>query len=1003
MKKKLFATTIKAIRFTFIFLSLVSLNLIVSPARASSEGECSERLLRSLGVAVVNCAGDSMVCQNNTGNAISVNQTGAPGASISPAAGGNGNVVTEAEIIANPFRESTWGTITPKAVVLHWTTAEYENGQYVADTLASRKDDAWPNGRALQLSVDKAGKIWQLSETLETRPAQTFPGGAADPWNDTTIGIEIESGTFGEDIPAYEQDLLNNQVQYEKVLYLVRGLMGEYDIKNEQNTAQKTGIFGHLEINPGNSDPGPNYMAKIREDLGQTPVSSGATQTNPAPQNTNCRCVIPGSRTDSSTGNKTFFIGDSLMVGMYYGDNPAGQNSLLNQASAAGLSVDTEAQESWNDRGGIVRATGNSIDAYGGKNIDGMVEQLNGHAQDFSAANADIIVIGLGTNYYGRDRKAQMRDFIDYIRGFNATAQIYWINTRFQVPDPDISYRTINAEISEVAAEKNFNVIDYASAVSLDPSMGPPTTGSDRIHLSWEANIKKSAFVISQILGGPSTSNPSAGSGTGVDFDALNDDQKIAQTFLIGINASQAEEIPAIVEKYKIGGVFILNQPGADENRDNDVFNVSYFNSLKQAAGGIPLIVASDEEGGRVQRFRTQIGEFPSAKELGEKSNQEVELIGKDMGEKLSLIGVNTVLAPVADLALPGSAAVTDLDRGFSADPTIVSEKADAFAKGLKSSGITPTYKHFPGLGSTAKNTDFDIGESPNIDTLRSTDLVVYETLVSKNEAFVMLNNAIVPGVTGSGEVFGTSTAGINILRNEYGFGGIITTDALNAEGVKNVVGDLSTSVPKALQAGVTMPLFAYPGDGGIQNIINSVKSQGIDVSTNLGLIANHKLTLGGGGNQCGGAKLPGNTNAEQAWNFLIDKMDPIHTAAALGNWEQESRIDPEIVNSIGATGIAQWLGGRKTTLMSRPEPLTLATQLQFAYDEFLGQNGATAQFIKVGHPTSGTYEQWLAVTDLATATEFFRRAYERPGEAEAMDNKRIQYATDYLTLYGSL
>jgi len=144
-------------------------------------------------------------------------------------------------------------------------------------------------------------------------------------------------------------------------------------------------------------------------------------------------------------------------------------------------------------------------------------------------------------------------------------------------------------------------------------------------------------------------------------------------------------------------------------------------------------------------------------------------------------------------------------------------------------------------------------------------------------------------------------------------------------------------------------------------------------------------------------AQLPGKNNAEKIWNRLSLKADlkdkDIHKAAIIGNWAQESSLDPKTVNSIGATGLAQWLGDRKSLLLSRSDPLTITTQVDFAHDEFLGRNGSMPQFINVGHTRSGTYEQWLDQSDLAIATEFFRRAYERPGEAEANDPDRIAAA----------
>ncbi|TXG76284.1 hypothetical protein E6P97_03805 [Patescibacteria group bacterium] len=158
--------------------------------------------------------------------------------------------------------------IEPSAIILHWTAGEYATPQDLVGTLNSRD-------RSVQLTVDKEGKVYQLAQTLETRPVQSMEDQG---WNDVSIGIEIESGSFGEtDYDAYENDLLGNDVQFQKVVAVVKDLMAKYNIPNEVNTAEKRGIFGHLEANATSKDPGPNYIKKVRDTIGQ----NGQTPTTP--------------------------------------------------------------------------------------------------------------------------------------------------------------------------------------------------------------------------------------------------------------------------------------------------------------------------------------------------------------------------------------------------------------------------------------------------------------------------------------------------------------------------------------------------------------------------------------------------------------------------------------------------------------------------------------------------------------------------------------------------
>ncbi|MCA9348878.1 glycoside hydrolase family 3 protein, partial [Candidatus Saccharibacteria bacterium] len=203
--------------------------------------------------------------------------------------------------------------------------------------------------------------------------------------------------------------------------------------------------------------------------------------------------------------------------------------------------------------------------------------------------------------------------------------------------------------------------------------------------------------------------------------NSFTEDQRIAQTFIVGFTKDQVEEMRVIVEKYKIGGVLILG------NNGNSVFNSTLFSDLNSRSG-VPLLVASDEEGGSVQRFKTEIGSFPSAHEMGAMTDTEVQAVGKQIGEGLAGRGVNVALAPVVDLSsdVSGEFGNSSVSRTFSTDPAVVARKAAAFASGLREAGVSPTFKHFPGL-SKGKNTD---NESSTIAFSEMTyDLKPYETL----------------------------------------------------------------------------------------------------------------------------------------------------------------------------------------------------------------------------------------------------------------------------------
>lgn len=152
---------------------------------------------------------------------------------------------------------------------------------------------------------------------------------------------------------------------------------------------------------------------------------------------------------------------------------------------------------------------------------------------------------------------------------------------------------------------------------------------------------------------------------------------------------------------------------------------------------------------------------------------------------------------------------------------------------------------------------------------------------------------------------------------------------------------------------------------------------------------------------------LAGNDNGQKIFNFLTGKdenraviktnnnqpLNAIQAAAFVGNFYQESGLDPKSINSIGATGIAQWLGGRKASLMKKNNPLSLETQLKFVIEEL---DGGERRII-----SEPSFKNAKSASDIEAATIAVRKVYERPGENEANDRNRIEYAKKLLNSGG--
>src|SRR4051794_40701978 len=182
----------------------------------------------------------------------------------------------------------------------------------------------------------------------------------------------------------------------------------------------------------------------------------------------------------------------------------------------------------------------------------------------------------------------------------------------------------------------------------------------------------------------------------------MNDD--LGQLLIIGFEP--AEMTPSL------RGLLIRIQPaGIILFARNVVSAGQTYRLLKdcQACVSKPLFTCVDMEGGRVDRFRSAIGSFPSAADVfATGSHSFFRKHGRVIGESCRALGFNTDFAPVLDLALEASRTVMS-SRAVSADPKQVVVYAREFLAGLKQAGVIGCGKHFPGLGEANLDTHYDL------------------------------------------------------------------------------------------------------------------------------------------------------------------------------------------------------------------------------------------------------------------------------------------------------
>jgi beta-N-acetylhexosaminidase len=232
--------------------------------------------------------------------------------------------------------------------------------------------------------------------------------------------------------------------------------------------------------------------------------------------------------------------------------------------------------------------------------------------------------------------------------------------------------------------------------------------------------------------------------------------------------------------------------------------------SIKRPSGlRKPLLVMLDQEGGLVKRLPGP--PRYSAEEMGQRGAGTARTEGAATARSLKHAGVNVDLAPVLDVARPGSAIGAE-HRSFGTTARHVAHTAGAFADGLHSHGVVPTGKHFPGFGAAKTNTD---AASQTIKVskhaLRSVDEAPYRRFAPGAGRMVMLSLATYPAFSHKPAAFSNSIA-THQLRDRLGFEGVSITDSLEAAAARDFGGPQTVALAGA-KAGVDLLLYSKPAD----------------------------------------------------------------------------------------------------------------------------------------------------------------------------------------------
>jgi len=299
---------------------------------------------------------------------------------------------------------------------------------------------------------------------------------------------------------------------------------------------------------------------------------------------------------------------------------------------------------------------------------------------------------------------------------------------------------------------------------------------------------------------------------------------KIGQMLLIGFADTKVDEkVLKEIKDGKVGSIIIFEK---NIPKSNSYVALKKIIWTYQQAAAIPLFIAIDQEGGRVNRLKEKYG-FPrsvSAAYAGKsKSMDTVRFYAEATAATLAGLGINVNFAPTVDLASnPNNPIIAKVERSYSANADTVSMMAQAFIEEHRKLGIITVLKHFPGHGSSRDDTHLGIADVTS--TWDENELTPYKKLLQAGYVDGVMSAHIVNKKLDARGLPGTLSDSIlgKLLRKDIGYTGVVFSDDMQMHAITKHYG-LEEAIKLAILAGVDVMTFSNNISGSEERTVDKV------------------------------------------------------------------------------------------------------------------------------------------------------------------------------------
>lgn len=274
--------------------------------------------------------------------------------------------------------------------------------------------------------------------------------------------------------------------------------------------------------------------------------------------------------------------------------------------------------------------------------------------------------------------------------------------------------------------------------------------------------------------------------------------EKIGQMVLVGMDGTEVQsDISLLIKERQVGGIILYSDNIVSAAQTNKL--LAGLKQINHEAGGkLPLLLSADQEGGRVSRLPKEITKFPASKSVGSTNDTNYAYqVGTALGEAMKAVGLNTDFAPVLDVNTNPDNPVIG-DRAFGSTAKLVSSMGVQEMLGIKSQGVIPVVKHFPGHGDTSVDSHFGLPiVNHDLQRLRSIELVPFRSAIKEGAPVVMIGHILMTKLDPDTPASMSRIIIQDLLREELKFNGVVITDDMTM----GAVGKVKAIGPASVQA----------------------------------------------------------------------------------------------------------------------------------------------------------------------------------------------------------